>query len=259
MGNNLSPIAGQAATQDASGSQATGRPARADWYPVRFAVGHSLGNAAARDGLRLRDDLLAAAACLAKGWRVDPTAPRAADQAARCRQARFFSRGRRQLVDARSPRGKKTGPNPTDRRKAGSKHHLLVDAQGSPVNVILTKANRHDVTQLIPLLDGVVPIKGKRGRPLTKPKCVQADRAYDSAKHRKALQDRGIRHQLAKRRTAHGSNLGKTRWVVERTIAWLHQFRRLRVRYERLPSIHEAFLRIACALICWRTLKNSFC
>ncbi|RZM12757.1 MAG: IS5/IS1182 family transposase, partial [Pedobacter sp.] len=65
-------------------------------------------------------------------------------------------------------------------------------------------------------------------------------------------------HQIAKRRTAHGSNLGKTWWIVERTIAWLHQFRRLRVRYERLPSIHEAFLHLGCALNCWRILKNSF-
>jgi transposase len=128
-----------------------------------------------------------------------------------------------------------------------------------PVNVILTKANRHDVTQLMPLVAGVAPIAGKRGRPLRLPKCVQADRAYDSCAHRRALENRGIRHQIAKRRTEHGSNLGKTRWVVERTIAWLHQFRRLRVRYERLPSIHEALLRLGCAIICWRTLKHSFC
>ena len=65
-----------------------------------------------------------------------------------------------------------------------------------------------------------------------------------------ALKQRGIVHQIAQRRTAHGSNLGKTRWVVERTIAWLHQFRRLRVRYERLPSIYEAFLRLGCPIIC---------
>ena len=154
---------------------------------------------------------------------------------------------------------KKSGPNPTDRRKKGSKHHLLVDAQGIPVNVILSKANRHDVTQLLPLVDGVSPIRGKRGRPLKKPKCVQADRAYDSPAHRLALEQRGILHQIARRRTPHGSNLGKTRWVVERTIAWLHQFRRLRVRYERLPSMHDAFLRLGCAIICWRSLKKSFC
>jgi transposase len=125
--------------------------------------------------------------------------------------------------------------------------------------VILTKANRHDVTQLMPLLEGVVPIAGKRGRPLHKPKGVQADRGYDSQAHRQTLQSRGIRHQIARRRTSHGSHLGQTRWVVERTIAWLHQFRRLRIRYERLPSIHEAFLRLGCAIICWRVLKNSFC
>ncbi|MFT4198731.1 MAG: transposase, partial [Pseudoxanthomonas sp.] len=62
-----------------------------------------------------------------------------------------------------------------------------------------------------------------------------------------------------KRRTTHGSGLGKTRWVVERSIAWLHQFRRLRIRYERLPCIHEAFLKIGCAIICWRVLQQSFC
>jgi len=120
----------------------------------------------------------------------------------------------------------------------------------------LTKANRHDVTQLMPLLEGVPPICGKRGRPLHKPKCVQADRAYDSELHRQTLRSLGITHKLAKRRTQHGSHLGETRWVVERTIAWLHQFRRLRIRYERLPSIHEAFLRIGCAIICWRILNT---
>jgi transposase len=111
----------------------------------------------------------------------------------------------------------------------------------------------------MPLLEGITPIAGKPGRPLRKPKCVQADRGYDSSLHRQDLRSRGIGHQIARRRTDHGSNLGKTRWVVERTIAWLHQFRRLRVRYERLPSIHEALLRIGCAIICWRSLKNLFC
>jgi len=112
---------------------------------------------------------------------------------------------------------------------------------------------------LLPLVDGVPSMRGKRGRPLQKPQCFQADRAYDSGAHRLALEGRGIKHQIARRRTAHGSNLGQTRWVVERTIAWLHGFRRLRVRYERLPSMHEAFLHLACAIICWRTLKNLFC
>ena len=57
---------------------------------------------------------------------------------------------------------------------------------------------------------------------------------------------------------AHGSGLGIYRWVVERTLAWLHQFRRLRVRWERRTEIHEAFLDIGCILICWNHLKE-FC
>jgi transposase len=50
---------------------------------------------------------------------------------------------------------------------------------------------------------------------------------------------------------------GRFRWVVERTFAWLHQFRRLLVRYERHAEIHKAFLAIGCCLICWRPLAQS--
>jgi transposase len=122
---------------------------------------------------------------------------------------------------------------------------------------VLTAANRHDVTQLIPLLEAVPPIAGRRGAPQRKPTLIQADRAYHSAPLRKRLAQRGIDTQIARRSTGHGSGLGKTRWVVERTIAWLHQFRRLRVRFERLPQIHEAFLKLGCCLICWRFLKTA--
>ena len=52
----------------------------------------------------------------------------------------------------------------------------------------------------------------------------------------------------------HGSGLGRERWVVERTFAWLHGFRRLRTRYERLPELHQAFLDLGCAVICLRML-----
>jgi transposase len=85
---------------------------------------------------------------------------------------------------------------------------------------------------------------------------VQGDRGYDSRWHRDELRRRGIRPQLAKRRTPHGSGLGRTRWVVERTLAWLHRYRRLNVRYERRACVHEAFLTLGCALICWNFLKT---
>ena len=128
-----------------------------------------------------------------------------------------------------------------------------------PLSVVLTGANRHDITQLLPLLDAVPPVNGKRGRPRMRPKVVQGDRGYDSQGHREELRRRGIKPLLANRRVTHGSGLGKSRWVVERTLAWLHDLRRLRVRYEKRADIHEAFLKLACAIICHDSLIRSFC
>ena len=51
---------------------------------------------------------------------------------------------------------------------------------------------------------------------------------------------------------------GVFRWVVERTLAWVHRFRRLALRYERRADVHEAFLTPGCALITWRYLKREF-
>lgn len=151
-------------------------------------------------------------------------------------------------------RGAQTGPNPTDKAKLGSKHHVITDGQGIPLAAILTKANAHDITQLEPLVEAIPPVRGKPGRPRRRPKRVQGDRGYDSEPHRQRLRAQGIEPVLAKRNTPHGSGLGVYRWVVERTLAWLHQFKRLRIRYERRPEIHEAFLALGCALICWRFL-----
>ncbi len=120
---------------------------------------------------------------------------------------------------------------------------------------MLTSANRNDITQLLPLVDGIPPLRGRPGRPRRKPALVQGDRGYDSQPHRNVLHQRGIKTQLAKRRTPHGSGLGRTRWVVERTLAWLHRFRRLNMRYERRSCVHEAFLMLGCSMICWNFLK----
>ena len=85
------------------------------------------------------------------------------------------------------------------------------------------------------------------------------DRAYDSEPHRRQLRERRIEPVLAKRGVPHGSGLGVFRWVVERTLAWLHQYRRLRIRFERRADIHEAFLSIGCALICFKHLQGALC
>ena len=151
-----------------------------------------------------------------------------------------------------------TGASPVDRSRAGSKHHLLVDAAGIPLAVTLTGGNRNDVTQLLPLLDRLhaKPVRGKPGRPRQKPDVVLADRGYDHDKYRRLLWARGIKPIIARRGTTHGSGLGRWRWVVERGFAHLHNFRRLRTRYERRADIHQAFLTLACSILCFRRLPS---
>jgi len=112
---------------------------------------------------------------------------------------------------------------------------------------------------LLPLVDAIPPVRGRLGHPRRRPDAVQGDRGYDSEPHRRTLRRLGIQPILAKRSTQPGSGLGRFRWVVERTLSWLHQCRRLRVRYERRPDIHEAFLTLGCVLICWNVLENRFC
>lgn len=117
----------------------------------------------------------------------------------------------------------------------------------------------HDVTQLLPLVDGIPPLRRKRKRRhRRRPKRVQGDRAYDSEAHRKAVRRRRMQPVLAKRNTEHGSGLGVHRWVVERTLCWYHRFRRLRIRYDRRADIPEAFLCLASALICYRYGRGLF-
>ena len=86
---------------------------------------------------------------------------------------------------------------------------------------------------------------------------VTADRGYDHDSHRRQLRQRGIKPEVARRGSGHGSGLGRYRWVVERTFAWLHQFKRLLVRYDRRADIHQAFLALGCCLVCHRRLRNS--
>jgi transposase len=153
--------------------------------------------------------------------------------------------------------GPATGPSPVDRAKTGSKHHIIVDAHGIPLATTLTGGNRNDVTQLIPLIQAVPPIRGKRGRPLQRPRRIYADRGYDHEVYRDKVRRFQITPHIAQRGTEHGSGLGVHRWVVEATIALLHWFRRLRIRWERRDDIHQAFLTLGCAIICWRRLHTN--
>jgi len=102
-------------------------------------------------------------------------------------------------------------------------------------------------------------VRGRVGRPRRRPARLVADRGYDHDKYRRLLRQRGIEPLIARRQSEHGSGLGRERWIVERTFAWLRNRRRLLVRYERRSEIHESFLALACCLICWRRLETSLC
>lgn len=166
----------------------------------------------------------------------------------------------RALVDAsfaKAPAGgEDTGPNPTDRGKSGSKHHVLTDANGIPLNATTTAANVNDVSKLLDVLVNMPPVGGKPGPKRELPDRIQGDRGYDSEPLRILLRWLGVTPILAKRNTEHGSGLGKRRWPVERTISWLHSFGRLRRRLDRLAEIQEAFLRFGCALVCLGVLTT---
>jgi transposase len=126
--------------------------------------------------------------------------------------------------------------------RRGPKHHIVTDARGVPLVAHVTAANVNDITHRDALVADLPAVRGRRGRPRRRPDVLQGDRGYDSQPHRDRLAARGSVAIFGRRRTSHGSGLGVFRWVVERTLAWLHRFRRLAVRYERHDRVHHAFL-----------------
>jgi transposase InsO family protein len=131
---------------------------------------------------------------------------------------------------------------------------VISEAHGIPLAVSLTGGNRNDITQLMLLIAAIPPVRSRRGRPWQRPDALYADRGHD--KYRRQIRDKGITPVTARRGTDHGSGLGTYRWVIEQSVALLHWFRRLRIRWEIRDDIHEAFLSLACAIICWRRLRN---
>lgn len=95
-------------------------------------------------------------------------------------------------ASTRPKRGEKTGPNPVDRGRPGSKRHLLVDGNGTPLLAVLTGAQVHDSMIFEELVDGVEPIKGPKGRPRKRPEKLHADKDYDYQRCRRFLMRRGI-------------------------------------------------------------------
>ena len=150
------------------------------------------------------------------------------------------------VVDSCSVRakhgGELTGPNPTDRGKAGTKYHVVVATDGTPLGVVPSAANVHD-TRLFPhLLRLAQVVCAAIGR-------LYADAAYDSADNRGLCAREGIQPHIRKVGQPHGSGLGSVRCIVEHDCAWLLANKRLDRRQDRLGRVILALLNAACIFV----------
>ena len=190
------------------------------------------------------------------GRGVAEAAPGGIGRAGVGRRDRLVQRDHRRGQRPREKGGSLTGPNPTDRGKKGSKLHVLSDAEGMPLVVGVSAANVHDSQALQPLIAAVPAIRSRRGPRRRRPATLRADKAYQSAEHRTWLRGRGITPKLARPGIDSKERLGRHRWKIERTIAWLFGYRRLGIRYERKSTHFAAFLTLAAALTCYKKLQR---
>ncbi len=130
---------------------------------------------------------------------------------------------------------------------------MLSEAQGIPLAVAVSGANTHDSLALKPLIRGIPAARSRRGPRRERPAKLRADKAYLSAEQLAWLRERGIVPRIARPGIESSERLGRHRWKIERSIAWLFGYRRLTVRYERKGS---HFLGLAAALTCYKKLAK---
>jgi transposase len=207
-------------------------------------------------GSGMGHDLLAAAARLAGRRGPGAAAPGAAGPPRRRRPDRLGAGlpGFGQRPGKKG--GRHTGPDPTNRGKPGPTRHGVVDRAGAPLAVCLTGANRHGSTVFEALIDAIPPIRRPSGQRRKRPTKLHAAKAYDCPRRRRAPSRRRIKVRIARTGIDPSDRLGRHRWVVERTPAWLGPSRRLALRSERRPDIHDAFLSLGCSLICCTALTR---
>jgi transposase len=150
--------------------------------------------------------------------------------------------------------GAASGPSPVDRRKKGTKYTLLVDRDGVPLVMRAVAANCSDQWEILPTVVSFPAVPGKPGRPRTHPDALYADAGYDCEATRQLLRWLGIEPHIRRRKSDHGSHLGRVRWVVERTISWIKGLRRMRIRYDRSEVSVNAWTSIAAAAVCLNIL-----
>ena len=151
-----------------------------------------------------------------------------------------------------SPRGKKTGPNPTDRGKLGSKRHILTDRRGTPLSAVITGVNTHDMKAAFETLGGAVTRRPPPRRYHPQHLCL--DKGYDYPEIEAGVIERGyiphMRHRGELENPA--KRYRPKRWVVERSASWLNRFRRLLIRWEKKAENYLALVQLACCTVVYR-------
>jgi transposase len=121
-----------------------------------------------------------------------------------------------------------------------------------------TRAVRHDSKDFEAVLDAVPPVRRPSGQRRKRSAKRHADKGYDFPRCRAVPRRRGIKGRIARRGVERSDRLGCHRWAVERTLAWLKRYRRLTTRWERREDIHQAFVTLACCLVCHRRLQEGY-
>src|SRR6266487_1856369 len=154
--------------------------------------------------------------------------------------------------------GTATGPNPTDRAKSGTKRHVLIDGNGAPLGLHLSGANRHDMKGLAELLSaGLIIPRPKPSSRKRQHLCL--DKAYDYDEIDQLVTQLGYVGHIKRRGQDDRPGIGEPiepprRWKVERTISWLNNMRKLRIRWEKKAENYQALVMLASALILYRLM-----
>jgi len=161
----------------------------------------------------------------------------------------------RAVIDSCSVRavygGAQTGPNPTDRAKRGTKYNVAVDGDGVPVACVATAANVNDTLVFERLFLAAFAV-------MARIRTVFADKGYDAEHHRELCRFFGVTPQIYLRGQPPGSGLGRRRWPVERSNAWVLENKRLALRYDRLGFIIQSLLQSACIFLVAKRLARQF-
>jgi transposase len=159
------------------------------------------------------------------------------------------------ILDSCSIRAKRggdlTGPNPTDRAKRGTKYHVAVDGNGVPVACAATAANVNDTLVFERLFLSAFAV-------MARIRTVFADKGYDAGRHRDLCRGFGAEPHIHHRGRPRGSGLGRRRWPVERSLAWVLENRRLALRYDRRGVVVQSLLQGACIFLVAGRLVRQF-